>query len=205
VGQGSPYSLVIDLSAGDPVEPDTVDVPSDVLLTPVGTQAVDVDAVDMESVVGEGGGVDKPDRLIASAAGVSVAVDNPVDGWLAVDVLKDVNLTASRPQDALSVAVAEEPEGRPETLLIRCGVAGDTERCYDADDLAGRGSNGEPEQVSMLFQNFLGLLPSASWIREMYFDSMRPDVQPLGELELRRGISCKVPLPLKRTLVGLCV
>ena len=61
---------------------------------------------------------------------------------VAVDVLEDVDLAARRPQRALAVRLAHEPEGRPDALLLRARGAADAQLRLDARDLAGRRGDG---------------------------------------------------------------
>lgn len=139
----SPEPLVAKLRADKSVEESAVEVPLDGLRLPVIRRAVDLESPGVEVVVlGNGNALAQARGLVARTAAGVVAVGGAVAGQLAVDLLKDVELSAERPGSAVAHGVTEHPEGGPHALLGVEGAGATTQSSLNLHGLAGSWSPG---------------------------------------------------------------
>lgn len=119
------------------MEESAVEVPLDRLRLPVVGRAVDLESPGVKVVVlGNGNALPQARRLVARTAASVIAVGSAVAGQLAVNLLKDVELSAERPGSAVTHGVAEHPEGWPHALLGVEGAGAATQSSLNLHGLA---------------------------------------------------------------------
>lgn len=125
------------------MEEDAIEVPLDRLRLPVVGRAVDLESPGVKVVIlRNGNALPQTRRLVARAATSVVAVGGAVAGQLAVNLLKDVELSAEWPRGAVTHGVAEHPEGRPHALLGVKGAGAATQSSLNLHGFAGGWSPG---------------------------------------------------------------
>lgn len=138
VRKRSPEPLIAKLSANKSMEEDAIEVPLNRLRLPVVGRAVNLESPGVKVVVlGNGNALAQARRLVTRTAASVVAVGGAVAGQLAVDLLKDVELSAERPGSAVTHGVAQHPEGGPHALLGVEGAGATTQSSLNLHGFAG--------------------------------------------------------------------
>lgn len=115
-----------------------VEVPGEGLAGPDAGAAVPDGAPRVPALVGHADGAADAVGLVARAARVHVAVDGAVARQLPVDRLHDVDLAAPRPRHAVAHRVPQQPERRPDALLVVDAVVAEAEARLCHGPRAGR-------------------------------------------------------------------
>lgn len=137
LSDGSPDVEVVDARTPDLVELLSIHIPGDGLVLPVARTAVDLNTPVVPVLVGDANGGSDTETLIADASREHIAVQCAVAGQLAVDRLKNINLTTPWPGGSVSDGVSQHPESRPDTLLVARVVAAEADGRLNSGQLAG--------------------------------------------------------------------
>lgn len=119
MGQRRPDGSIVDISSGESVVVVAVQVPCNGLRSPVVVCEIDRNAPGVETVGRHGSCAGAADGLVARAAKGGPAVDGTIAGKKSVDLFHDIYFSSSRPLGTVAHSIAESPEGRPDTLLVR--------------------------------------------------------------------------------------
>lgn len=117
MGESTPSSLVVESLARDAVERCAVEKPGDLLVLPAGGTSVDNHRPGVEVIVGDVNSLAESMGFVAGATALMSTVDSTKARHVAVDSLKDVDLTTTRPPSTMTEGIAEHPKGRPHALL----------------------------------------------------------------------------------------
>jgi hypothetical protein len=140
--QRVPNSLIVDAAPCDLMELRSVHEPGDALGLPVVRSSVKDDPPSMPSLVRNSDIPTYAIAFIADATGINIAVNRSITRQLAIDRLQDIQLTTSRPACTVSDTIAQHPEGRPDSLLSRDGIAAEAKLGLDECHLASDRSKG---------------------------------------------------------------
>lgn len=119
MSEAGPDALVADVGTSERMERLAVHAPLDGLGAPVARSTVDVKRPGVESVIGDGDRLATARGSVANTTLLLSAVDSAVTLHVAIDLLKDVELTAHGPVGALPHGIAQHPESRPHALPLR--------------------------------------------------------------------------------------
>lgn len=136
--QSGPDTLVAHLSSCESVEERAIHEPLDSLRLPVVGSTVDLEGPGVELVVlWNGDALSKARGLVASTTTNMVTVGSAVACQLAIDLLKDVELSTEWPGSAGAHRLAQHPKGRPHALLLVDFAAAAAESGLDLHDFSG--------------------------------------------------------------------
>lgn len=135
VRQSGPDTRVAHLSSCESVEERAIHEPLDCLGLPVVGSTVDLEGPGVELVVlWNGNALSKARGLVASTTTNVVTVGSAVARQLAIDLLKDVELSAKRPGSAGAHRLTQHPKGRPHALLLVDVAAAASKSSLDLHD-----------------------------------------------------------------------
>lgn len=119
-----------------------IEVPDNALVNPVAGAKVDLETPSVPVLVGEVYSGSDTIALVADTTREGIAVHGAMADQLAVDGLKNVELTTLGPAAVVSNGIAEHPPSGPDTLLAARVIAAKAKKGFDTGELASLRSEG---------------------------------------------------------------